>query len=596
MDVSLVGDLSGLDVGERLRSVMDVPVVFLTAYSDVEHTERAGRSASFAYIVKPFEPRALGANIELAIARHEAEVALRRNEARFRAIFEQAAVGVAELDTATGRFLRVNRKYCEIVGYTAEEMLGLDFMTITHPDDLAHDLAQMERLKRGELSDFLMEKRLFCKDGSIAWVDLAVSPLWEPGAAPTRHMAVVNDITERKRATASLASSEERYRRLFDGALEGIYEVEIDGTIVRVNPAFAHMLGFDSPEALVGKKTNFYVDPDARRRMQETYGPLGDTIAGVETVWRRADGAHIHVQLFGRVVRGANGEPLGYNGVIRDVTARVRAETERARLEDQLRHAQKMESLGTLAGGIAHDFNNLLAVILGSVELARTEVAPTEPVAERLDAIRVASSRATELVKQILAFSRQQPTLRSVTRVESVVEEAARLLRATLPAGIQIVLEVAGDVPLVFVDPTQIHQVLMNLGTNAWHAIRARDGQRHAPPGRGRARDAAGRGARARPVRAHAGGGQRRGDGREHPRAHLRAVLHNEGGRQGDRAGARRRARDCRRPRRRDHRRERTGTRDDVLRLSPGSRGGAGANGAGPEGRPPGRGARAPRG
>ncbi len=250
-----------------------------------------------------------------------------------------------------------------------------------------------------------------------------------------------------------------------------MYEVEIDGTIVRVNPAFAHMLGFDSPEALVGKKTNFYVDPDARRRMQETYGPLGDTIAGVETVWRRADGAHIHVQLFGRVVRGANGEPLGYNGVIRDVTARVRAETERARLEDQLRHAQKMESLGTLAGGIAHDFNNLLAVILGSVELARTEVAPTEPVAERLDAIRVASSRATELVKQILAFSRQQPTLRSVTRVESVVEEAARLLRATLPAGIQIVLEVAGDVPLVFVDPTQIHQVLMNLGTNAWHAI-----------------------------------------------------------------------------------------------------------------------------
>ncbi len=133
-----------------------------------------------------------------------AEEALRESEARLRAVFEQAAVGVAVLETATGRFVRINNKYCEMLGYDESEMLHLDFQTITHPADLEGDLSRMERLKSGRIREFEMEKRYWHKDGHLLWVTLSVSPLWAPGQQPTFHLAIVQDITERKLAEAEL--------------------------------------------------------------------------------------------------------------------------------------------------------------------------------------------------------------------------------------------------------------------------------------------------------------------------------------------------------------------------------------------------------
>ncbi|OGL48370.1 MAG: hypothetical protein A3H37_05200 [Candidatus Schekmanbacteria bacterium RIFCSPLOWO2_02_FULL_38_14] len=131
---------------------------------------------------------------------YEAAKVLRKSEERYRVLFEQASVGVAEIETATGRFVRINRKYCEIVGYTSDEMKQLDFPTITHPDDLQADMENMEMFKTGRIREFTMEKRYICKDGSLAWVSLAVSPMWESGNTPDYHIAVVQDITERKEA------------------------------------------------------------------------------------------------------------------------------------------------------------------------------------------------------------------------------------------------------------------------------------------------------------------------------------------------------------------------------------------------------------
>lgn len=144
---------------------------------------------------------------------------------------------------------------------------------------------------------------------------------------------------------------------------------------------------------------------------------------------------------------------------------------ERRELEAQLRHAQKTEAVGALAGGIAHDFNNLLATIVANLELARMDVEAPHPAIESLDAIGVAAERARQLVQQILAFSRRSPPMPTVVAPRALVEETVRLLRATVPKGIAITTVVADDVPDVFVDSTQIHQVLLNLGINAWHAI-----------------------------------------------------------------------------------------------------------------------------
>lgn len=137
--------------------------------------------------------------------RKRAEEALRQSEQRFRILFEQAAVGVAQVNSDTGQFVQINQKYCDIVGYSQDEMERLDFQTMTHPEDLATDLANMERLKAGTIREFTMEKRYLRKDGSLVWVNLTVSPMWAPGEPPRFHVAVVEDISERKRAEDLMA-------------------------------------------------------------------------------------------------------------------------------------------------------------------------------------------------------------------------------------------------------------------------------------------------------------------------------------------------------------------------------------------------------
>ena len=271
---------------------------------------------------------------------------LRASERRFRALFEQAAVGVAHIETSTGRILAANRKCAAILGYTPDELLALDFDSVLHPEDRVAQCESVSRLERGEVPEFMAECRLLRKDGAPIWVELSVSPMWRPGRAPTEHMAVLQDITERRRA-----------------------------------------------------------------------------------------------------------------------------EVQRVALEAQLRHAQKLEAVGTLAGGIAHDFNNLLAVIRGNTELARLDLDPQHPALLSIDAISAAASRATELVRQILAFSRKQRSQRVPLYLGPVVEEAVRLLRAALPARIHLEAHLDTFAPAVLADATQIHQIVMNLCTNAWHAI-----------------------------------------------------------------------------------------------------------------------------
>jgi signal transduction histidine kinase len=168
---------------------------------------------------------------------------------------------------------------------------------------------------------------------------------------------------------------------------------------------------------------------------------------------------------------GRDGEFLGLIGVVMDIQDMKDAEAARQRLEAPLRQAQKMEALGTLAGGVAHDFNNLLGTIIGNVELAREDLVAGHPAQESLAEVEKASTRARELVQQILTFGRRQPDERRVIALREVIEESIRLLRATLPKGIEVVTGFARDVPNVLADRSRIHQVVMNLCTNAWQAI-----------------------------------------------------------------------------------------------------------------------------
>ena len=169
--------------------------------------------------------------------RKQTEDAIREAELRYRTIFKQAGAGVAQIESRTGRFVQVNRQYCEIVGLTEAEMLATTFGAITHPDDLEKNLENRSRLLSGEISSFTMEKRYVRKDGSIVWVNMNVAPLWRPGEMPVHHIAIVQDITERKWAEEALQRSERQLRTVLDALPVGIWFTDQSGKPVLSNPA-----------------------------------------------------------------------------------------------------------------------------------------------------------------------------------------------------------------------------------------------------------------------------------------------------------------------------------------------------------------------
>ncbi|MCX5722472.1 MAG: PAS domain S-box protein [Nitrospirae bacterium] len=754
MDICLAGELDGIETAARLRRLLNVPIVFLSAFSDAQLIEEAIGNGTFGYLLKPFEERELSATLQAALAKHrlertlqeanatldetvrartaaltqsegqlrdlfdgtsdliqsvapdgrllfvnrawretlgysadevavlnvfdviqaecrdhyrgflqqilagekvglveilfrtkngravvaEGQVSLRvengrpvatrgifrditeqkaseetvrtlnrslerlvtertgelrESEERLRTLFEQAAVGVAEIDTTTGRFIRVNRKYGEIVGYSMEQMLALDFMSITHPDDLASDLAQMERLKRGELREFTLEKRYIRKDGSIVWVELTVSPLQAGNEALTRHLAVVKDITERKQVESQLrltqfavehaadavlwaddtkrfvyvneaacrslgytreelltlripditpqhdperfqqrltsikqgrsATYESLHRRkdgtefpveasiaylehegrgytcgivrditerkraeealaektnelsdFIEHATVSMHWVGADGIILWANQTELDLLGYSREEYIGHHIADFHVDQPIIQKLLDCLS-CGETVQECAARLRSKDGSIKDVLIDSSVLR-KNGTFIHTRCFTRDITERKQAEAALQAFQDQIRQMQKMEAIGQLAGGVAHDFNNILTAILGNAEMAAMKTAAGHPVQPNLTRIIEAGNRASHLVQQILTFTHQQEFSRTALDLAPVIYEALALLRATLPAGIELTATYDAATPHVLADATQVHQVLMNLCTNAWHALNEQPG------------------------------------------------------------------------------------------------------------------------
>ncbi len=263
-------------------------------------------------------------------------------------------------------------------------------------------------------------------------------------------------------ANASLHESEARLRTILETAPEGVVTTDAAGTIESVNRAAERLFDYRR-EDLIGQPAAQLLsdgaDPDPFRDPGER-----------ELLARRKRGDTVSIQLSTGVAR--LGERSVYTSFVRDISDRKRAESERADLEAQLRQAQKLETIGTLAGGIAHDFNNILAAVIGYLHLALAELPPETPAHEYLLEVQRAAQRATDLARQILLFSRRSEQRRQLVLPDEVVAEALQLLRASLPATIEIRRRIDQEIPAIEADPTQIHQVLMNLCTNAAHAMR----------------------------------------------------------------------------------------------------------------------------
>ena len=276
--------------------------------------------------------------------------------------------------------------------------------------------------------------------------------------------------------TRELRASEERYRRIVDTASEGIWLLDASRRLAFVNPRIAQWLGV-AEDAMQGRLVDDFMDPEEAERCRAALAHSAGGDGTLELRLRRADGSPMWVSLSTRPIFDDAGQPSGALGMLTDINERRFAEERRAALETQLRDAQKMEAIGTLAGGIAHDFNNILAAIIGNVAAARADAAIGLSGDTSLAQIERAAVRARSLVQQILTFSRMQAQQLHNQPLQPVIDETLDMLRAAMPAQVELRVHLPKEPVHVRADATQVQQIVMNLCTNAWHAL---------PAGRGR--------------------------------------------------------------------------------------------------------------
>jgi PAS domain S-box-containing protein len=270
--------------------------------------------------------------------------------------------------------------------------------------------------------------------------------------------------------TAALRESEERYRKAFMTSPDSFVITRLsDGMFVSVNKGFTEISGYAEAE-VIGKTSleiNIWKNPEDRIKIVEKLKAEGE-VRNYEARFLAMD--REFYGLMSASIIELNGVPHILN-VTRDITEAKRAEKEKARLEARLQQAQKMESIGSLAGGIAHDLNNILFPISGLSEMLLDDIPPDTPDHESIEQIYKSAQRGSELVKQILAFSRQSSPKKLPIRIQSILKETLKLSRAAIPMNIEITSQLKADCGMVSADPTQIHQIAMNLITNAYHAV-----------------------------------------------------------------------------------------------------------------------------
>ena len=310
-------------------------------------------------------------------------------------------------------------------------------------------------------------------DLHIACIEMA-----QDGAAPVLQFlcAVIDQgplLAERQtlqQRNEQLHASEKRLEAIINSALDAIVCVDQHQHITVFNPTAAALFQCSASDALGSPLERFL--PDAAQALAfaqlTTQALLGEMTA------LTASGKELAVEVSVSFERHAEGETTTV--FARDLTGRKKAEAHRNELEAQLRESQKMQAVGTMAGGIAHDFNNILGAILGNVELAKADCGPDSPVLESLLEIDKAGRRARDLVRQILTFSRNEPPQRTTVNLAEVVHDTERLLRVTLPPAIELHMHLSTGLPDLLADATQVEQALLNLCTNAVHAIGAERG------------------------------------------------------------------------------------------------------------------------
>jgi len=443
--------------------------------------------------------------------RKAAEERLVKSEARFRSYFELPLVGIAITSPDKG-WVEINDRLCEMFGYSRQELVHMTWSELTHPDDLTGDVEQFNSVLAGHIDSYSMYKRFIRKDGEIIWTSLSVRCVRKPTGEVDYMVALLKDITVRKKTEEALKESEEKFRLLFERSVDPILLIHGD-TFIDCNEAAVRLIRCSSREDLIRlhpADVSPERQPDGRlssEKAREVMNQaLRDGTNSFEWVHRTAGGEDFWVDVSLTVIP-IQGKQILYT-VWRDITKRKKAEQalskaheelelrvqertvqltkaygslqlemeKREQAEEQLRQIHKMEAIGTLAGGIAHDFNNILAAVIGFAEMIEEDLPLQSKNVLRIQRVLKAAYRGRDLVKQILAFSRKADLMRGPLSLSPLLEETVHLLRASLPTTIDIELSLETMSDTILASPTELQQIIMNLATNASFAMRESGG------------------------------------------------------------------------------------------------------------------------
>ncbi|MGA2401827.1 MAG: PAS domain S-box protein [Syntrophobacteraceae bacterium] len=404
--------------------------------------------------------------------RKAAVAAIQESEWRFRAISDSAQDAIILLDKQ-GTITFWNPAAERIFKYSADEAEGQNAHSLLAPQRYldAHFAAFREFAKtgRGQVVGKTLELFALRKGGEEFPIELSLSAfrmndLWHAAG-------IVRDITGRKRVEQELRDSEERLKMALTASRMGVWEWNVRTGNVFLSPQCYDIFGIKSFDEKIGSLTNLIHPEDRAGTWMKIDKALRDRTVYRDEFRIIQPGAGVRwVSGLGMAEYDPDGEPLRLIGIMQDITERKQLEKERNQAEAKLRQAQKLEALGTLAGGVAHDFNNILGIIVGYTEISKMELGKGSPIANSLQEVLKASKRAKELVQQILAFCRRSDQQRMPVQIELIVNEAMRMLRSSLPSTIEVKTDLQTKA-LALADPSQIHQVLMNLCTNAAHAM-----------------------------------------------------------------------------------------------------------------------------
>ncbi|MEU4423466.1 PAS domain-containing protein [Actinoplanes sp. NPDC024001] len=371
---------------------------------------------------------------------------------------------------ADGRYMLVNREYERLFGLRREDIVGLTDHDL-FPVDVADAFRTNDLQALAGGVPVQMEEHAPGEDDDVRTYLTVKFPLIDEAGTAYAVAGISTDITERSRAEAALRDSEERFRLLAEHAQDIIfrYRLEPEPAMEYLSRAVESITGHTAEEFYADPRLIFHcVDPEDRPIFEQSWrNPRPGTI----TVRLHRGNDQAWIEQRASTVVDETGRVVAVEGILRDVTERLAAERERAELEQQLRQAERLDSLGQLAGGIAHDFNNILAVIAGYADMLVEELGEDHPSAPDAAGIKQAAARGGALTRQLLIFSRSEPSQPEMLDLNAVAVDMQRLLGRTLGEDIEVSTVLAPDLPAIVMDRSKLEQVLMNAALNARAAM-----------------------------------------------------------------------------------------------------------------------------